>query len=162
VLVGKIDPAGPWDHIGALDPRRVELNSAGWMLPSSHLLYYESPAQAAIRVLEDQLGISRLSLTGPTVVSEKYTPRRHPERGDHWDLEFLYRGEAPPSWRPAHPAWRELRFIDPGATPRAEFTRSHDEVLELAGFGIAGSEPAPAPQGPADDARKTEGQYRGR
>lgn len=136
VLVGRIDPQGPWNEIGALDPHRVQLNADGWMLPSCHLLYFESPDDAARRILWEQLGLEGVSLQGPRIFSEKYRPRRHPQRGEHWDLQFLYTGVVPSSWVPAHPAWVELRFIEPAKVARAEFTRSHDEVLELAGFGI--------------------------
>ena len=134
VLVGRIDPGGPWNQIGAMDPERVRRNSEGWMLPSCHLRYFESPDRAARRILEEQLGLDSVPLDRPLVISEVYRPKRHPERGLHWDLEFLYRGTLPTVSPPRHPAWRELRFVDPSATPRESFTRSHDEVLELAGF----------------------------
>jgi ADP-ribose pyrophosphatase YjhB (NUDIX family) len=136
VLVGRIDPKASWAEIGALNPTRIQLNSAGWMLPSCHLLYFESPHDAALRVLREQLGLDPIVLEGPQIFSERYRPPRHPERGEHWDLEFVYRGEVPAGWAPAHPAWRELRFVEPSLTARTEFTRSHDEVLELAGFSI--------------------------
>jgi predicted pyridoxine 5'-phosphate oxidase superfamily flavin-nucleotide-binding protein len=136
VLLGRLDPAGGWDRIGALDPLRVQRNAEGWMLPSCHLRYFEAPDEAARRVLDEQLGLAGLALGPPSVFSERYRPRRHPERGEHWDLEFLYRATAPAGWAPRHPAWRELRFLDPSATPRAEFARSHEEVLELAGYRI--------------------------
>lgn len=137
VLVGHLDPKAPWAEIGALDPRRVEQNASGWMLPSCHLLYFESPEQAAHRIAKEQLGLRNLSLEPPLVFSEAYAPRRHPQRGSHWDLQFLFRGTVPEGWEARHPAWRELRFVDPASTPRAEFTRSHDEVLELVGFTLA-------------------------
>ena len=136
VLVGKIDPRAPWDRIGALNAHRIRLNTEGWMLPSCHLLWFESPQDAARRILREQPGLDDLPLSGPQVFSEKYRPRRHPERGEHWDLEFQFRGMVPPTWTPAHPAWHELRYVVPSKTPRSEFTRSHDEVLELAGFAI--------------------------
>ena len=143
VLVGRIDPTADWGRIGALDARRVEQNAAGWMLPSSHLLYFESPEGAARRVLQEQLALEGVALSPVQVFSEKYPPRRHPERGDHWDLEFVFRANVRSGWTPQHPAWREPRFLDPSTTPRSEFTRSHDEVLELAGFSVAGPEPGP-------------------
>lgn len=136
MLVGRIEPRGPWAEIGAMNAHRIQLNSEGWMLPSCHLLYFESPDDAARRVLKEQLGLESIPLEGPRIFSEKYRPRRHPERGEHWDLEFLYAGEVPSSWIPAHPAWKALKFVEPAKMARAEFTRSHDEVLELAGFRI--------------------------
>src|SRR3989442_4075768 len=50
VLMGHMNPKAPWDHIGALDPSRVEAHSRGWMLPSSHLIFLESPDEAARRI----------------------------------------------------------------------------------------------------------------
>ena len=134
VLVGKIDPKHPWGELGALDPRRVELNAQGWMLPSCHLLHFEPPGEAAARILKEQLGLAPLPLQGPQVFSEAYGPRRHPGLGRHWDIEFLYRGTLPPGGVPAHPAWVEFRTVEPAKTPRTDFTRSHDEILELAGY----------------------------
>jgi ADP-ribose pyrophosphatase YjhB (NUDIX family) len=136
VLVGKLDPEAPWDRIGALDPGRVHQHRSGWMIPSSHLLYFEPPEQAARRILSEQLGRSEVPLEPAGVFSETYLPRRHPGRGFHWDLEFLFRGTLASPEPPKHPAWTALRFLDPSATPRAEFARSHDEVLELAGYRI--------------------------
>ncbi len=134
VLVGRLNPRHPWGELGALDPRRVELNAEGWMLPSCHLLHFEPPDAAAARIVKEQLGLPGLSLKGPQVFSETYAPRRHPNRGSHWDLEFLYRGTLPRGGVLTHPAWAELRSVDPARTPRSDFTRSHDEVLELAGY----------------------------
>lgn len=48
VLMGRINKRAPWDHIGALDPGRVERHSKSWMLPSSHLIFGESPQDAAV------------------------------------------------------------------------------------------------------------------
>src|ERR1700693_1648788 len=55
VLMGKLDPEAPWDHLGALDPKRIELHRSGWMLPSSHLIVHESPKSAAERIVKEQL-----------------------------------------------------------------------------------------------------------
>jgi ADP-ribose pyrophosphatase YjhB (NUDIX family) len=137
ILVGHLNPQAPWGEIGALDGRRIDQNAGGWMLPSCHLMYYEPPGDAADRVLKEQLGLGSIPFERMQVFSESYPPRRHPGRETHWDLEFLYWGDVPASWEPAHPAWRELRFVDPSQTPRREFTRSHDDVLELAGFHVS-------------------------
>lgn len=136
VLVGRIDPRGPWESIGALDPRRVAANVNGWMLPSCHLRYFEPPDEAARRILQEQLGAAGIALSPPEVHSEVYPPKRHPDHGEHWDLEFLFRGTWTHAYPPHHAAWTELRFVDPARTPRGAFTRSHDEVLELAGYSI--------------------------
>ncbi|MGI0072169.1 MAG: hypothetical protein ACRECT_08930 [Thermoplasmata archaeon] len=135
VLVGRINPSAPWNEVGALDPERVQRNAAGWMLPSCHLLYFESPDGAARRVLAEQLGLSGVELDAPAIVSETYPSTRVAER-QHWDLEFLYRGQLAPGAPPQHSAWSRLELVDPARTPRREFARRHDEVLENAGFKI--------------------------
>ncbi|MDG6953802.1 MAG: NUDIX hydrolase [Nitrososphaerota archaeon] len=132
VLMGHLNPDADWVRIGALDASRAKTHSKGWMLPSSHLLLYESPQEAARRVLKEQLGMG-LELSGPTTVTEVWSPDRSPGRR-HWDFEFIFKGEAPKGSVRSHDAWRELKFIDTRKTPRAEIARSHDDVLVNAGF----------------------------
>src|SRR6266508_4519593 len=60
ILMGHMNPEAPWDHIGALDPKRVEVHSRGWMLPSSHLIFLESPEDAARRLAREQLDLPDL------------------------------------------------------------------------------------------------------
>jgi len=139
VLMGRLNPAAPWDHIGALDASRTAVHSRGWMLPSSHLILNESPEAAARRIAEEQLERSDLSFSEPKVVSEVYTPRRFPDTVRHWDLEFLFRGEWPGGAAPKAAAWTELRFIDLAATPRADIARSHEDILESAGLHLGGA-----------------------
>ena len=134
VLLGHLDPAAPWDHIGALDASRTAVHSKGWMLPSSHLIVCESPDAAARRIAEEQLGRTDLVLSEPRVVSEVATPKRFPGLARHWDLEFIYRGEWPDTATPRAPAWTDLKFVDLTATPKAEIARSHEDILESAGF----------------------------
>src|SRR5256886_9466843 len=62
VLMGHLNPNGPWDHIEALDAERAEMNSKGWMLPSSHLMLGESPqgADGSIQPLRSEEHTSEL------------------------------------------------------------------------------------------------------
>src|SRR5437879_12828169 len=83
VLMGHMNREAPWDHIGALDPKRVEEHSRGWMLPSSHLIFQESPDDAARRIAREQLEWPDLSLSEPKVMSEAYRPRRSPDAPRH-------------------------------------------------------------------------------
>ena len=136
VLMGHLNPAAPWDHIGALDPVRANAHSEGWMLPSSHLMLFESPAAAAQRILNEQLGM-KLPISGPIVVAEVGTPRRFPGLSKHWDFEFIFKGKSPGGGAPTHRAWTELRYVDLKRTPREDIARSHDEVLENAGFSFS-------------------------
>jgi len=134
-----MDPAAEWDVLGGLGADRVEANRHGWVLPASQLIYGESPDEAARRLLAEQLGGARAALAPPQVLSEVYAPKRFPEARSHWDLEFLYRGRLAEDDLPSGSPWAELRFLDPRARRRSEFARSHEEVLDAAGFAV-GSE----------------------
>jgi ADP-ribose pyrophosphatase YjhB (NUDIX family) len=137
VLMGHMNPGAPWDHLGALDPDRIEAHRHGWMLPSSHLMMLESPDDAARRILAEQLRLPAIPLRGPQVVSEVYTPRRFAGLSSHWDLEFLFRGDLSDPEPPSSEAWTELKFVDLPRTRRAEVARSHEDVLASAGFQLA-------------------------
>ncbi len=137
VLMGHLNPEAPWDHIGALDPSRTVVHSKGWMLPASHLMVKESPQEAARRIAREQLELPEIELGEPAVVSEVYAPRRFPEKGEHWDLEFLFRSELDAGSVPRPRAWTELRFVDLDVTPKSAIARSHEDVLESAGLRFA-------------------------
>ncbi len=130
VLLGRINPDGPWDHIGALDRDRISAHSDGWMIPSCHLMYGEAPGSCAGRIAKEQLDIEELELSGPAVHSEVYAPRRFPGRKAHWDLEFLYRGSVDRGFAGGVPEnWKELRFIDLNAMVPGNMVRSHEDIL---------------------------------
>jgi hypothetical protein len=108
------------------------------MLPSSHLIFQESPGDAARRIAREQLELPDLPFSEPKVVSEAYTPRRFPDAAKHWDLEFLFRSEIPAAAVP-HPAtWAELAFVDLARTAKSEIARSHEDVIESAGLHFGG------------------------
>ncbi len=133
VLMGHLNTKAPWDHIGALDPSRVEVHSKGWMLPSSHLLVYESPHEAARRILREQLETD-LQLTGPDVMSETYTPKRFPNLPLHWDIEFVFKGKMSADNIPKLFAWSKLAFVNLDIAKKTEIARSHDDILQAAGL----------------------------
>ncbi len=121
VLMGRLNPGAPWEHLAALDQERVERHRNGWMLPSSHLILFESPQEAATRILTEQLSIVDQKLTGPYVFSEAYGPK------NHWDLEFIFTGET--ESLPKNDAWRELKFVDTRSVKKEEIARSHEDIL---------------------------------
>ena len=121
ILMGRLNKDAPWDHIGALDPDRVERHSKGWMPPSSHLILGEGPNEAAERMLKEQLGLAHQAINGPLLFSEVYGPK------NHWNLEFIFLGERDEA--PLHQAWRELKFIDLTTTRKEEIARSHEDIL---------------------------------
>jgi ADP-ribose pyrophosphatase YjhB (NUDIX family) len=134
VLMGRIDPHGPWWEVGALDPKRVAQIAERWMLPSCQLLLFESPADAARRILKEQLGVGPLPLEGPFVFSDPSARPGSPGHDPHWDVHFVYRGRWPTSGAPTAPAWTRLEFVDVTRTRRAEIARDQGDVLELVGL----------------------------
>lgn len=135
VLMGYLNPDANWAHIGALTQDRIEAHSKGWMLPSSHIIFGESPNEAAKRVSSEQLGIENfdgLCLSGPKVFSEVYSPKRHPEAKEHWDLQFLFEGNVESSDLlndVARRAWKKLDFINIDSIDPSKISRSHEDVL---------------------------------
>ncbi len=139
VLLGRVDPRADWARIGPLDPARAEAAARGWMLPATHLMYYEGPDDAARRIMDEQLGLGRRAIDRSAVFSETYPSRSRADRTKHWDLHFLQWVRAPADWVPRHPAWTELAFVDPRSVPNSGFARTHDEILELAGLRSGGT-----------------------
>lgn len=137
VLMGHLNTKAPWDHIGALDESRIQIHSKGWMLPSSHLIVHESPQDAAKRILIEQIGLPDIQLSEPKVVSEVHTPKRFPSLPEHWDIEFIFRGEWASKMLPESDAWIDLKFVKIDETRRSEMARSHEDILESSGYRFA-------------------------
>jgi len=137
VLVGRMNPEAPWDHLGGLDAKRVQELVSGWVLPASQLLLHEGPDEAARRILAELVGGIAPPLEPARVTSEVYAPRSYAAR-QHWDLSFVYRGR----WEGPAPSvpkvWKELRFLDLRSARRSDFARAHEEVLDLAGLPVGG------------------------
>lgn len=133
VLMGHLNPDEDWAHIGALTKDRIEDLSKGWMLPSCHLLYGESPQEAASRIASEQLGSDskELNISEPKVYSEVYASKRFPEKKQHWDLEFIFEGQIEGSrmLQKNPKAWKKLEFIDIDAVNPQEIARSHEDIL---------------------------------
>lgn len=125
ILMGRIDRRGNWDHIGALDAKRVERHSGGWMLPSSHLMLYETPEGAARRILREQLHVQGMKVSGPLTFVDTSG------KENHWDIGFIFTGER--ETVPKSDVWRELRFVDSRQLKRDDVVRSQIDVLAYAG-----------------------------
>ncbi|MFY9716544.1 MAG: hypothetical protein WAK40_01215 [Thermoplasmata archaeon] len=133
VLLGRLDPSADWATIGGLDPGRVAQVGNRWMLPSSQLLFFESPTEAAGRIAREQLGVPLPGLTGPVTFSEAY--RRPGSAGDpHWDLHFVYEARWPTARFPAARPFAELAFVEAARTSRTEIARSQADILALVGL----------------------------
>jgi len=125
VIMGRINKNAEWDHIGALDGKRLERFASGWMLPSSHLILFETPEGAARRILREQLGIRNQALQGPLTFADTSGT------ANHWDLGFVFTGERESA--PSNAAWDELKFVDVAMLKRDEIVRSQVDVLAYAG-----------------------------
>lgn len=135
-LLGHIDPKAPWDELGAADAGRVVPWSKGWMLPSSQLVFYESPADAARRIAQEQLGVTLGDLPAPVVMSDAYA--RTPVSTDkHWDFGFVYVLDGQPETPPHHSGWTDLRYVEVAREPSAAFVRYQEDVLRLVGMPCA-------------------------
>ena len=109
------------------------------MLPSSHLIIHESPQDAASRILKEQLGLEDVKLGEPKVVSEVHTPKRFPNLPEHWDIEFIFRGEIEAGAvkkQISDNPWSDLAFVDLNKTSKKEIARSHEDILESCGFKL--------------------------
>jgi len=125
VLMGRINKNAEWDHIGALNGKRLERFASGWMLPSSHLILFETPEGAARRILREQLGIKNQALHGPLTFADTSGT------ANHWDLGFIFSGERETT--PFNAAWDDLKFVEVGKLKRDEIVRSQLDVLAYAG-----------------------------
>jgi len=134
VLLGKPNPSFPdWDNIGALNPQRIARISTRWMLPSSHLMLYESPHDAGRRILREQLDLEETPLK-MNVFNEVYDI---PNVGlkNHWDIEFVFTGEvAAATLKRIPPQWTALEFVQPSALKAEDFARNHQDILSHLGI----------------------------
>jgi ADP-ribose pyrophosphatase YjhB (NUDIX family) len=128
VLLGKVNPASDWVQLGALSKERAEKISDRWILPSSHLLLYESPHEAVRRISREQLGLNWSDVKSPEllVFSEAYSVPTH------WDIEFVFKGELESLPRSA--VWKELTFVDVSKAHDKDFARSHQDILTEVGL----------------------------
>jgi ADP-ribose pyrophosphatase YjhB (NUDIX family) len=129
VLVGRVNPKANWDHIGAVNPGRLERASKGWMLPASHLMMLESPMAAAKRIVREQLELdeNKIALSSNPIVFS--------DVGDtqHWDIGFVFAGSMAREDLPKNPGgWLELKFVDFENTPKTDFVRFHQDVIGYA------------------------------
>jgi len=127
VLVGRINPKADWDHIGAINPSRLERASKGWMLPSSHLLMRESPETSVKRIIREQLGIedeSKVHLNPQPIVFGDVGVNQH------WDLGYIYTGSMAKEDLPKHSnTWVDLKFVDFDKAAKSDFVRLQNDVI---------------------------------
>jgi hypothetical protein len=142
ILLGRVNPKGPWAEVGALDDDRLRALSDRWILPASQLLFFESPEESARRIATEQLRRDDIKLPAPLVFSESYVRGRGTSADPHWDLHFVFKSEWPGGdlSESLGSLWSELAFVPVKSTPTTAFGRAHGDILAL-----AGTAPRPAP-----------------
>lgn len=141
ILVGKMSKPDVWVKNFFVGERFAPdyAKSGKYLLPASHLAWYESPLDAAARVMREQLLLpvapEKISLLdAQSHVSGDVNDSSHPP---HWDLCLLYQVKLSESAarRIRRPEW----FEDFGFRPLSglsvgDFARGHGDVLEVAGL----------------------------
>ena len=140
ILLGKVAKPEVWVEKFFLSEQYAPsvASSGKYVLPGSHLAWYESPLQAAERVIKEQtlLPVPKgLKLVGvQSFVSGDPNDTQNPP---HWDLCFVYDAKLPKSLtkKLKSPEW----FSDFGLKPKSklsseDFARGHGEVLESVGL----------------------------
>lgn len=139
-LLGKLDPAGAWGELAALDPARAGSLADRWILPASQLLLLESPDEAARRLARELLDLELGAVPAPRVFSEAYGRAGAEATQDpHWDLHFVYELAWPAGRALTAAPWKELALLEVARTPRAEIGRGHADVLDLVGLSAPAS-----------------------
>jgi hypothetical protein len=111
--------------------------SGKYLMPASHLAWYESPLDAAERVLKEQvlMPISREEIKLVDIQSHVSGEIGNEKESHHWDLCFVYRISVPGSAarKMKKPDWFEdFGFKLTSALSPRDFTRGHGDVLETA------------------------------
>lgn len=136
VLVGK--PTRP-EHWASrffvseeMAPKLVE--NGLYVLPASHLAWFESPEDAAQRVLREMLNLNIPKNRLRLLDVQSHTRGDTPEN-THWDLCFVYQAELPAGMEKkiATPEWfSELTLVPKSKLKPEHFSRGHGDVLDLA------------------------------
>jgi ADP-ribose pyrophosphatase YjhB (NUDIX family) len=130
ILVGKMAKPEVWVQrffVGEMFASKYAASNK-WLLPASHLKYGEKPEDAAMRVLQEQLGVSKCKLSLVQIQSHLSQDPNDPEAA-HWDICFVYGGGL--RVKPPTPEWySELGFVKASRLSSGDFTRGHGDVLK--------------------------------
>lgn len=68
-------------------------------------------------------------------MQEVLTPKRFPNLANHWDIEFIFRGEC--ERLPSSDVWSELKYVPVSKISRQDIARSHEDIVESSAFKFA-------------------------
>ncbi len=133
ILVGKMARPELWVEkffVGqSYAPKAV--SSGKWVLPASHLQFFESPEDAATRILTEEIQAKETKLRLLQVQSHLSHDPNDPEAA-HWDICFVYGGTHKGSLE--RPEWfSELKFVNTRSLTNESFARGHGDVLKQLG-----------------------------
>ncbi len=99
-------------------------------LPSTYIYEGEHPDDALKRIMNDQLGVQKFSVSAPKIFSYNSASDWYPGN-EHWDLVFAYRVRT--SQEPLkRPLWKELDFLNKIELRKRDFGWNNDFVRDLA------------------------------
>ncbi len=124
-------------NINAYRPQDQEAEFRSWRLPAAYLFEGEHPADAARRVMRDQLRIAVRKLDRPAIYSFYDTSSWYSGQ-KHYDLCFVYEvdGSAPrslPAW------WQHLEFVPPRFLRGQELGSAMSDLVRVLSFRSNGS-----------------------
>jgi ADP-ribose pyrophosphatase YjhB (NUDIX family) len=141
ILVGKMAHPEIWTDRFLVGPKFATkiANSGKYLLPARHLHWYESPSDAALSCMREQvrLKVSKGGISFVEVQSHVSGDVNNTEEPPHWDLCFLYKMQVPTKDAKsiAKPEWfSELRFVPMDGLKAEDFARGHGDVLQAAGM----------------------------
>jgi ADP-ribose pyrophosphatase YjhB (NUDIX family) len=139
VLVGKMARPDIWTERFFVGKSWVDgyVASGKYVLPASHLAWYESPLDAANRIIKEMtpLRIPRKQVQLVEVQSYLSGNPKSQIEPPHWDICFLYEARVPKVATRAFktPEWFEdLAFIERKKLSVGDFTRGHGDILRQA------------------------------
>jgi ADP-ribose pyrophosphatase YjhB (NUDIX family) len=139
ILLGKMKKPEIWVERFFVSPQFVPryLLEEKYLMPASHLAWYESPLDAADRILKEQALVNfpkeKIKLIG--VQSHLRGDLNDEENPPHWDICFVYEARLPAkaAKKIKSPEWFEDFGFKPMSKLTAEsFARGHGDVLEEA------------------------------
>jgi hypothetical protein len=137
ILVGRMNNPEIWIERFYVPEKLAPVfaSSGKYVLPASHLVWYESPLDAAYRVATQQALITSQKENIKLIDAQSHL-RGDPKDLDqppHWDICFVYDLQVPKETIVKVPEWfQELRFVDRALLKPQDFTRGHGDVLEQA------------------------------
>lgn len=136
ILVGKMNNPQVWIDRFFVGEKfaPVYASSGKYVLPASHLAWYESPQEAAFRVASEQIAYSPRSKEDIRLLDVQSFVSGDPNsiaEPPHWDICFAYELKVQPGEDIKKPEWfEELKFVERGKLKVDEFTRGHGDILQ--------------------------------